>query len=310
VQPPVVPNQLVNPEFFNRACDLNFSATPSRRTLPSGKIFNAGVAAMKITDFNIAYIALIAVALPMGAHSQSIASSSSISPIETPVEHQELEELWKITVARSPKLQSLSKNLNGDRDRLLSTVLCNAEESIAGQLLGMTPRGTIVGTFCLTDPYIEPAPLPPAEPGKDSAPSIEYELTPDESQKHLLTVLRQHARKLVASYRDYITYSRALSYADGKLRCRVRPPEENESSTTQSDCDAESAKVQREIDCLVDNWKRSRTGLTELVGAGALRRLNERLNGPDSLPPVDQNRHMKKSDEDFVEPAQHNAGTG
>jgi hypothetical protein len=122
--------------------------------------------------------------------------------------------------------------------------------------------------------------------------------------------LRVQARKLVGCYRDYVSYSRALSNADGKLNCKIKPSEENESNAPQSDFDDEATRLQREIDRLVENLKRSRIGLAELVGAGAVRRLDERLNGLDTLRQVDQNRRTRKFDEQFVDPAHHAAGTG
>lgn len=266
---------------------------------------------MKTTEFKIAVIALMGWVFSAASLSQSIASAGNISAMETSAERKQLEDLWKAVIARSPNLQSLVKNLNGDHELLLSTVLCNAEESIAGQLLGMTPRGTIVGTFCLADPYIEPALPKSVEHGEKAQVGEENEKLPQaESQQAMLTVLRQQARKLVGCYREYVLNLRALANADGKVNCKVKPPEENEASAPQTDFEDEATRVQQEIDRLVDNLKRSRSGLTELVGAGAVRSLDEKINGTDSLRQVDQYRHIRKFDEQFVDPAHHAAGTG
>jgi hypothetical protein len=258
---------------------------------------------MKIPGLCVCVLALIFLGNESAANAQSIASVGGISTTETVAERRELEELWKLALARSPDMQFAIQRLNGNRDRLLSTILWEAEECLAGpQLLGMTPRAAIVGIFRFNSPSVENT--------KTAAISASASAPLTEDQATMLQSIRNAAERLVSCYRDYVRLSRAFLNADGKVECKVKAPPEHADPVGQPEWDYEVTRVQREIDHLVDDLKRARSALTEMVGSNAVRQLDEKLIGPDTIRQTDEKHRLRKFDKQFLDPIHHAAGTG
>ena len=248
---------------------------------------------MKISGICLAILALSLWGDRSPAQAQSIASAANISTTEAPGEFRQLESLWKLVLAKSPDGQYLLQKLNGDRNHLLSAILRNVEESGGDpQFLGMTPRGAIVGVFCLKNPYLDPT------------------FTSSEDAEIHLQNVRCQAKSLVTCYREYVRLSCALLNADGKLSGKLDNPRASLDAASQMEWEYELRKAQRDIDQLVDDLRRTRGSLTELVGSDAVRQIDEKLIGPDSIRPLNEIDRFKRFDNPVVDPVRSGAGTG
>jgi len=247
---------------------------------------------MKVSGLCIAILALSLWGAQSPVHAQSIASAANISTSEAPGDLKQLESLWKLVLAKSPDGQFLLQKLDGDREQVLAAILRSVEESGGdAQLLGMTPRAATVGVFRLKNPYSEP-----------------IFTSSEDAEVHLQNV-RTQAKSLVICYREYLRLSRALLNADGKLSGKLDMPASLDS-TSQLEWEYELRKAQRDIDQLVDDLKRARGSLAELVGSEAVRQIDEKLIGPDSIRPLNEIDRFKRFDKQFVHPVHSGAGTG